>query len=114
MFYGGVSGPNIERLLYAATYNVGFQCPQKNEESGRGREDITTFQEAAASRSGESPMSVALTTTHENGFSLPRHRAEVETHSKRLGVRSLFTWCRAPAEELDPDIRTRDFQRRSL
>jgi hypothetical protein len=54
------------------------------------------------------------TTTHENGFSLPRHRAEVETHSKRLGVRSFVTWFRAPAEELDPDIRTRDFQRRSL
>ena len=25
--------------------------------------------------------------------------------SKGLGVRSLFTWCRAPVEELDPDIR---------
>ena len=24
---------------------------------------------------------------------------------KRLGVRSFFTWCRAPVEELDPDIR---------
>ena len=56
-------------------------------------------------------MSLGDTTTHENGFSLPRHRAAVETHSKRLGVRSFVTWFRAPAEELDPDIRTRDFQR---
>jgi hypothetical protein len=24
---------------------------------------------------------------------------------KRLVARSLFTWCRAPVEELDPDIR---------
>jgi hypothetical protein len=23
---------------------------------------------------------------------------------KRLVARSLFTWCRAPVEELDPDI----------
>jgi hypothetical protein len=25
--------------------------------------------------------------------------------TKGLGVRSFFTWCRAPVEELDPDIR---------
>ena len=39
------------------------------------------------------------TTTYENGFSLLCHQAEVETHSKGLGVSSLFTWCRAPGEE---------------
>jgi hypothetical protein len=49
--------------------------------------------------SGESPMSLALTTTYENGFSLLCHQAEGETHSKGLGVSSLFTWCRAPGEE---------------
>jgi hypothetical protein len=39
------------------------------------------------------------TATHENSFSVPCHQAEVETHSKGLGVSSLFTWCRAPGEE---------------
>jgi|SoiMetStandDraft_2_1073263.scaffolds.fasta_scaffold221594_1 hypothetical protein len=74
-------------------------------------------------------MSLALTTTYENGifggvvmslgtprrmkmaYRYPATKQQYRLSPKRLVARSFGTWCRAPVEELDPDTRTRDFQR---
>jgi hypothetical protein len=69
-------------------------------------------------------MSLALTTTNENtaifrGVAMsrgtprrmkmtcrcPATQKKARLPPKRLVARSFFTWCRAPVEELDPDIR---------